>query len=89
MLWQMHYCAHNTVRSQGLTVESFVRTVVFMSTKRRKAVRKDAHINVRLTIEQKDELSAAATHAGLGVSSWLLTVGLERARKTNGDKGKG
>ena len=59
-----------------------------MSTKRRKAVRKDAHINVRLTVEQKGELEAAATHAGLGVSSWLLTVGLERAR-TNGDRKRG
>jgi uncharacterized protein (DUF1778 family) len=56
-----------------------------MSTKRRKTVRKEAHINVRLTDEQKDELAAAATHAGLGVSSWLLTVGLERARKVNAE----
>jgi len=48
---------------------------------RRKAVRKEAHINVRLTDEQKDELARAATHTGLGVSSWLLATGLREARK--------
>lgn len=44
-------------------------------------MRKEAHINVRLTEEQKDELTAAATHSGLGVSSWLLATGLREARK--------
>jgi uncharacterized protein (DUF1778 family) len=48
---------------------------------RRKQVRKEAHINIRLTEEQKDELTVAATHAGLGVSSWLLVTGLQEARK--------
>jgi uncharacterized protein (DUF1778 family) len=62
--------------------------VVTAKGKRRKPVRKEAHINIRLTEEQKVELTAAATHAGIGVSSWLLTVGLERARKVNGE-GKG
>ena len=57
--------------------------------KRRKpaAMRKEAHINVRLTDEQKAELARAATHDGLGVSSWLLTVGLREARKTGEGKG--
>ena len=55
-----------------------------MGAKRRKAVRKEAHINVRLTEDQKAELTAAATHAGLGVSSWLLTIGLREARKADG-----
>lgn len=46
---------------------------------------KEEHINVRLTAEQKAELTAAAVHAGLGVSSWLLATGLREARKTSGD----
>ncbi len=50
---------------------------------RRKAVRKEAHINLRLTDEQKDELTRAATHAGLGVSGWLLATGLREARRVN------
>ena len=49
--------------------------------KRRKAVRKEEHINIRLTAEQKDELTAAATHAGLGVSPWMLALALREARK--------
>jgi len=61
-----------------------------MGAKRRKpaAVRKDAHINLRLTESQKDELTAAATHAGLSVSSWLVSLGLKEARRTDGG-GKG
>jgi len=57
--------------------------------KRRKpaGLRKEAHINIRLTDEQKAELERAATHTGIGVSSWLLTVGLREARKTNEGKG--
>ena len=43
--------------------------------------KKSAHINVRLTDEQKDKLTRAATRAGLGVSSWLLSTGLREARK--------
>jgi uncharacterized protein (DUF1778 family) len=45
---------------------------------------KEEHINVRLTAEQKAELATAAMHAGLGVSSWMLTVALREARKTDG-----
>jgi uncharacterized protein (DUF1778 family) len=56
---------------------------------RRKAVRKEAHINLRLTDEQKDELMAAATHVGLGVSSWLLALGLREARKIAKEKAEG
>jgi uncharacterized protein (DUF1778 family) len=58
-----------------------------MAGKRRKpaGARKEAHINIRLTDEQKAELTRAATHAGIGVSSWLLTVGLREARKTNAE----
>jgi len=45
---------------------------------------KSEHLNVRLTTEQKNLLTAAATHAGLGVSSWVLSVALREARKEAG-----
>ena len=53
------------------------------TTKRRKpkALRKEAIINVRLTDEQKTTLTEAATRAGLGVSSWLLSLGLREAKR--------
>jgi mobilization protein NikA len=67
------FCAHNA-RHMG-------------AGKRRKpaGLRKEAHINIRLTEEQKSELTSAATRTGIGVSSWLLTVGLKEARKTNAE----
>jgi uncharacterized protein (DUF1778 family) len=49
--------------------------------KRRKAVRKDENINIRVTAEQKAELATAAAHAGLSVSSWMLATSLAEARK--------
>ena len=52
--------------------------------KLRKALQKGAHINIRLTDEQKDELTAAARHAGLGVSPWMLALALKEARKPEG-----
>ena len=50
----------------------------------RKEVRKDSNIHVRVTEAQKAKLSEAAAKAGLGVSSWLLMLGLREADK--GDK---
>lgn len=47
---------------------------------RRKAVRKEALIPVRVTTAQKRTLTAAAAKAGLGVSPWLLMLGLKAAR---------
>jgi uncharacterized protein (DUF1778 family) len=47
--------------------------------KRRKEVRKDQDIRLRVTEEQKQTLTDAATRAGLGVSSWLLMLGLREA----------
>ncbi len=52
---------------------------VRMATKRRKKIRKDLSIQVRVTAEQKKILGEAATKAGLGLSSWLLTTGLKAA----------
>ena len=51
---------------------------------RRKEVRKEDQIRIRLTEEQKAILTEAATKAGLGVSSWLLALGLREARELIG-----
>lgn len=49
---------------------------------RRKAVRKDKVILIRATEAQKHALTEAAEKEGLGLSSWMLTVGLRAARRT-------
>lgn len=49
--------------------------------KRRKDVRKDQDIRIRVTEEQKQTLTEAAARAGLGVSSWLLMLGLREANE--------
>lgn len=51
-----------------------------------KAARKEDSIRIRVTDQQKKVLVAAAERAGLGVSSWLLTVGLREAEQ-HGRKG--
>jgi hypothetical protein len=48
---------------------------------RRKSVRKEQSIRVRLTLQQKRILAEAAAQEGLGVSSWLLAAGLRAAAK--------
>jgi uncharacterized protein (DUF1778 family) len=52
--------------------------------KRRKPVRKEESIHIRLTAEQKDGLTEAATRAGLGLSTWLLMLGLREMQKAEG-----
>lgn len=52
--------------------------------KRRKAVRKEESIHIRVTTEQKAALQAASDKAGIGVSSWMLLVSLREARGTDG-----
>jgi uncharacterized protein (DUF1778 family) len=49
--------------------------------KRRKEVRKEDSIRIRVTAEQKQKLTEAAERAGLGLSSWLLMVGLCEANQ--------
>jgi uncharacterized protein (DUF1778 family) len=49
--------------------------------KRRKAVRKDENINIRVTSDQKAELEWAANHAGTSISSWMLVLSLREARE--------
>jgi len=52
--------------------------------KRRKLVRKEDSIQIRLTADQKQTLTEAADRAGLGVSSWLLAIGLRAAEERQG-----
>ncbi len=52
--------------------------------KRRKAVRKEDSIHIRVTSEQKAALQEAADKAGIGVSSWMLVTSLREARKADG-----
>lgn len=47
---------------------------------RRKVVRKEESIRLRCTEEQKEILVAAANRDGLGVSGWLLRLGLREAQ---------
>ena len=42
---------------------------------------KDAIVNVRCTSKQKSALEAVAAREGLGVSTWLLHVGLLAAQE--------
>jgi uncharacterized protein (DUF1778 family) len=53
-----------------------------------KTLRKENQIRVRVTDAQKKTLTDAATKAGIGVSSWLLTLGLREAQKLGGDDGQ-
>ncbi len=42
---------------------------------------KEHNINIRCTEEQKELLEAIASREGLGVSTWLLHVGLRAAQE--------
>lgn len=44
-------------------------------------MRKDTNINLRVTEDQKAEMSEAASHAGIALSSWLVMIALREARK--------
>jgi hypothetical protein len=46
---------------------------------RRKPVRKDQHIIIRVTAEQKAILRFAAEKAGVGLSGWILASALKAA----------
>jgi len=52
--------------------------------KRRKAIRKDKGILIRVTEAQKETLTEAAERAGIGLSSWMLTVALREAQRAGG-----
>lgn len=51
-------------------------------TRKPQALRKEESIRIRVTPAQKEALTEAATRAGLGVSSWLLMLGLREAQKS-------
>lgn len=55
--------------------------------KRRKAARKEFIVPVRMTADQKATLVTAAERNGLGVSTWLLTLGLREAANMRGEPG--
>ena len=49
--------------------------------KHRKAGRKDKGIFIRVTEPQKRVLAETAKNAGLGLSSWMLSIALHAAQK--------
>ena len=48
---------------------------------RRKTVLKEEIVPIRMTTEQKEMLAAVAQGAGMGLSTWLLMLGLKAARE--------
>jgi uncharacterized protein (DUF1778 family) len=63
----------------------------YMATKRSKGpkkARKELTIMIRVTGEQKRRLAEAATHAGLGLSSWLLTTGLQAIERAEAERAR-
>lgn len=52
-----------------------------MAAKQRKKVLKEKSIQIRVTEAQKTTLTKAAERAGLGLSSWMLSVSLAAASK--------
>jgi uncharacterized protein (DUF1778 family) len=51
---------------------------------RRKPVRKEETIRLRVTTEQKQILVEAAERVGSSLSTWLLSVGLRAAQERQG-----
>jgi len=52
-----------------------------MAAKPRKKVLKEKSVQIRVTEAQKATLAKAAERAGLGLSSWMLSVSLAAAAK--------
>jgi uncharacterized protein (DUF1778 family) len=52
-----------------------------MTKKKNTKIPKEEVINVRLTTQQKTTLETVAAREGLGLSTWLLHVGLLEAQK--------
>jgi uncharacterized protein (DUF1778 family) len=52
--------------------------------KRRKSVRKEQNIHIRVTDAQKDAITAAAERSGLGASSWMLMLAMREVEKAEG-----
>ncbi len=58
-------------------------TVIKKKRRKPKAARKEDSIRIRVTEAQKKALTDAAARAGIGVSSWLLTLGMREAQRTD------
>lgn len=52
-----------------------------MSKKKKNKSTKESVINVRCTEQQKTMLEKIASREGLGISTWLLHIGLVEAEK--------
>jgi uncharacterized protein (DUF1778 family) len=52
---------------------------------RRKAVRKEESMRIRVSSEDKEILERAAGRLGLGVSAFVLSSAMEKARSTLGE----
>ena len=83
-------CAQGDAMSRGrglsyLTPSSFVRTRCGMGATKRggqqKAAKKDAHLNIRLTSEQRGLIGTVAAKAGISASSWVLLLALREAKE--------
>lgn len=57
-----------------------------LEPERRKAVRKDKGILIRVTEPQKKALNEAAKKAGLGLSGWMLSIALREIQRTENEK---
>jgi uncharacterized protein (DUF1778 family) len=55
-----------------------------MKRRKPKAMRKEDSIRIRVSAEQKRALVEAAERAGLDVSSWLRSLGLQAAGQLPG-----
>jgi uncharacterized protein (DUF1778 family) len=54
------------------------------ASKTKGKILKSSQIHIRVTDDQKTALTEAATRAGLGVSSWLLMLGLRETQRDPG-----
>ena len=57
--------------------------------KRRKAVRKEQNVHIRVTSEQKEAIETAAERSGLGASSWMLMLAMREIDRARGGGGGG
>jgi uncharacterized protein (DUF1778 family) len=57
---------------------------VMARPKKPKRERKESIIQMRVNAEQKKALAEKARHRGLGLSSWLLSLGMSAPEKPTG-----
>jgi uncharacterized protein (DUF1778 family) len=53
-----------------------------MKRRKPKGERKESSVRIRLTDEQKETLTKAATKAGLDVSGWMRSIALREAARS-------